>query len=102
MQRDYKEGKRCAMDLISRQAALDIIDLELNGWLTDDERLHLERVEDRIASLPTIAPVKHREWMAIGDTGLAACECGYITDRHSIYRYCPKCGSKMEVSDATN
>lgn len=45
-------------------------------------------------TLPTIDPVKHGKWMAIGNTGLAACECGYVTDRYSIYNYCPNCGSK--------
>ena len=44
-------------DLISRQAALDIIDSELNGWLTDDERLHLEGVAIGIECLPRIDAV---------------------------------------------
>ena len=58
-------------DLISRQAALDIIDSELNGWLTDDERLHLEGVAIGIECLPRIDAVpvvrckdcKHRPTM---------------------------------------
>ena len=49
--------------LISRQAALDIINAELNGWLTDDERLHLEGVGTGIECLPTIDPVKHGKLM---------------------------------------
>ena len=44
-------------DCISRQAALDIINAELNGWLTDDERLHLEGVGTGIECLPTIDAV---------------------------------------------
>lgn len=56
-------------NLISRRAALDIIDSELNGWLTDDERLHLEGVAIGIECLPRIDAVpvvrckdcKHRE-----------------------------------------
>lgn len=43
-------------DLISRTAALDIINAELNGWLTEDERLHLEGVGMGIESLPTAQP----------------------------------------------
>lgn len=39
---------------------------------------------------------KRGNWMAIGNTGLAACECGYITNRYSIYNYCPHCGAKMK------
>lgn len=47
---------------------------------------------------PTIEaePVKAGKWLAIGNTGLATCSCGYITDRYSIYNYCPNCGAKME------
>lgn len=37
------------------------------------------------------------KWLRIGNTGLAACECGYITDRHSVYNFCPNCGARMEV-----
>lgn len=40
-------------DLIDRRAALDIINHELNGWLTDDERLHLEGIGIAIESLPS-------------------------------------------------
>lgn len=40
-----------------------------------------------------VREVKRGRWMAIGNTGLAACECGFITDRYSIYSYCPNCGS---------
>ena len=47
-----------------------------------------------LEELPPIEP-KRGKWMAIGNTGLAACECGYITDRYSIYKHCPNCGAKM-------
>ena len=49
---------------------------------------------DEIDRTPTIEP-KRGKWTAIGNTGLAACECGYITDRYSIYNYCPNCGARM-------
>lgn len=45
---------------------------------------------------PAAEPVKRGKWLAIGNTGLASCACGYITDRYSIYNYCPNCGAKME------
>lgn len=44
-------------DLISKQAALDIIDAELTGWLTDDERLRFEGVAIAIECLPRIDAV---------------------------------------------
>ena len=50
----------------------------------------------RSVNCPIIELPDHGKWMAIGNTGLAACECGYVTDRYSIYNYCPNCGAKME------
>lgn len=95
-------------DLISRQAALDIIDSELNGWLTDDERLHIEGVAIGIACLPTIDPVKHGSW---GDVmtedwctfdECKCSECGvveYFNKGWKKFSYCPNCGAKMERNE---
>ena len=47
-----------------------------------------------VGSAPTIEPKKGK-WYAIGNSGLASCECGYITDRYSIYNFCPNCGARM-------
>ena len=100
-------------DLISRQAALDIIDAELSGWLTDGERLHLEGVGTGIECLPTIDPVKHGKWIPFefGDETWHKCTaCGaadqygtkhisHITGKahivYSIRNYCPNCGARM-------
>lgn len=51
-----------------------------------------------LESAPTIEP-KRGKWRAIGNTFLAVCECGYITDKYSLYKYCPNCGAKMERSE---
>lgn len=51
-----------------------------------------------LGSAPTIEP-KRGKWLAIGNTFLAVCECGYITDKYSLYKYCPNCGTKMERSE---
>lgn len=95
-------------DLISRQAALDIINSELNGWLTDDERLHLEGVGTGIECLPTIDPVKHGKWLITEafphHIYCSACSKTYIpNDRWQIWvdgdlprDYCPNCGAKMD------
>lgn len=78
-------------DLISRQALLK--ELPYANWGKEwDEALAKAIIE----SMPTIDPVKHGKWMAIGNTWLAACECGYITDRYSMYNYCPNCGASMD------
>ncbi len=96
-------------DLISRQAALDIIDSELNGWLTDDERLHLEGVGTGIECLPTIDPVKHGKWTKhiLKNANVpwgydcSACDGWFVVGEDVIkkYHFCPNCGAQMEVSD---
>lgn len=50
---------------------------------------------EEVPSAP-VQKVKRGRWVAFGNTGLASCECGYITDRYSVYSYCPKCGAHME------
>ena len=41
-----------------------------------------------------VRPVEVGLWLRIGNTGLASCRCGFISDRYSTYRYCPSCGRK--------
>lgn len=87
-------------DLISRQALREAMYHEAFETDSDMQRwdsgcwIRYKMFENAIESAPTIDPVKHGKWMAIGNTGLAACKCGYVTDRYSIYNYCPNCGSK--------
>ena len=96
-------------DLISRQAALDIIDAELSGWLTDDERLHLEGVGTGIECLPTIDPVKHGKWVPTHERSLfshpdsityVCSECGNkiytVFGMPRTTTYCWECGAKMD------
>ena len=107
-------------DLISRQAALDIIDSELNGWLTDDERLHLEGLAIGISDLPTIDPAENggclgcqyeklgqwrmKELDKFRKYEVVCSECGakYIGnydayDEPCEFNYCPNCGSRMDI-----
>lgn len=88
------------MRLIDADALIDEIKY-ITGqdtiMLFDDsktKRVQMVNMAAFIEVMPTIDPVRHGKWMAIGNTGLAACECGYVTDRYSIYNYCPNCGSK--------
>lgn len=54
---------------------------------TYDITIHCESKEEH-------DKVKKGKWHVIKGTGLASCDCGYITDRYSIYDFCPVCGAK--------
>lgn len=87
-------------DLISRQAALDIINMELNGWLTDDERLHLEGVGTGIECLPSAEPEGRWEIIHPGETGYSVGDfrcsvCGQPNRCYHLTRYCCNCGARM-------
>ena len=78
-------------DLISRQAAIEAVDIgNLHRGIVD-------ALQNIILELPSAQ--RKGKWYAIGNTGLATCECGYITDRHSVYNYCPKCGALMKGAE---
>lgn len=83
-------------DLISRQAALDIIDSELNVWLTDEEWLRIEALGMLIEDLPAISPVKHGKWELVDEAepmryGCSECKkLSYTQDN-----YCSYCGAAM-------
>lgn len=79
-------------DAVSRQAAIDAVNAHY-----DDEYFNFYTVMDILKQLPSAQ--RKGKWYAIGNTGLATCECGYITDRHSVYNYCPKCGALMKGED---
>ncbi len=78
-------------DLISRKAAIERIEAEYQAWGDEyDVRQILGDLED----LPSAQPErKNGRWYRIGNTGLATCDCGFVTERYSIYKYCPNCGS---------
>ena len=57
---------------------------------------HTEEDVTRLLTLPDVVEVRHGTWLAIGNTGLASCKCGYITDRYSMCNFCPGCGARMD------
>lgn len=78
--------------LISRQAAID----EIARWIGYIDEDMILRIQTGLKKVPSAQPERKKgRWVQFGTTGLASCKCGYITDRHSIYNFCPKCGSDM-------
>ena len=76
-------------DLISRQAALDIV---FDFAETPD------KMYQQIRELPTIDPVKHGKWIKHGAARYRCGECGKIQngDRGSDLHFCCNCGARME------
>lgn len=113
MQRDYKEGERCAMDLISRQAlksSLTNWQMEYAEKSKDAERFEtLGAVIELVEKLPTIDPVKHGKWIereryrttkdgVFHTYRYKVCSiCGRASGRrmNKRTRYCPNCGARM-------
>lgn len=92
-------------DYISRAAAIDELEerLRANGYTNVALVSELNRSIGYIMRIPAadVQPVKRGRWVAFGNTGLASCECGYITDRHSVYCYCPNCGARMVSTEGS-
>ena len=60
-----------------------------DGWIKKLEEQPTADVVER----------KRGKWLAIGNTGLAGCECGFITDRYCMCNFCPNCGAEMKRSE---
>lgn len=57
-----------------------------------------------IANMPVadVEPVKHGEWICMGDCGVTKCSCcGWTIEEYIEDKYCRECGAKMdgEIND---
>ena len=58
--------------------------------------VRLSQVYNVIKNAPNIEPERKKgKWHVINNTGLAYCECGYITNGYSTYKFCHNCGADM-------
>lgn len=97
-------------DLISRQAAISMIDDLMGGYIPIGTSTFKEGVVDgyaraisRIKTLPSAE--KKGKWIQKKDpygffeTIPVCSECGHTTKMRETYDYCPNCGAKMDVPD---
>ncbi len=98
-------------DLISRQAAIDVVNAicdrcgkykEYNGVMCG--ACALDGVEDSIEDLPSAEPVRHGKWIDIDEqtyTWKIRCSCcGYersmLSTQGKYPNYCEACGARMD------
>lgn len=67
-----------------------------SAWLENMGHPNLAKmVMDEKRFPPVMFEPKKGKWHKIDDVGLALCDCGYVTDRYSVYNFCPECGADM-------
>lgn len=90
-------------DAISRQAVIDMIE----GFIADatshgiSPRLDPYYVMNGIKGLPSVTQ-KYGKWIKqtlsvkpFGEDTVLCNQCAFMTDKDSMYNYCPNCGAKM-------
>ena len=111
-------------DLISRQAAIDVMHgyfdgmLETDSWSTcdlynlienipsvhpDPDLIHLQREQSYMQGWEDRQRAERTgKWE--GESGWEPCsECGWVNTSHLVFHYCPNCGARMtEVKDETD
>ena len=98
-------------DLISRQAAIDAIDgeIEITGRTNAEAvkgyvRLVKDRLERLPSAQPTAEPVRHGKWIKADSQqyfrkhypAFTCSECGQRKDSQKKWNYCPNCGARMD------
>jgi len=107
MQGNQTKGKRCAMDLISRQAAIAILDrwLSVKGY-SEGEINVMRCMKFELEDMPSadVQPVRYGKWIKVqckgitsyGD-GFAECDkCHEVSWLGWNDKYCRNCGARMD------
>lgn len=88
-------------DLISRQAAIDALNDEYHGMISD-ESMKIYQIINWLDNLPSAEPQKRKTGRWIRDEFGSRCgSCGLYAYRDKFDRpwespYCPNCGARME------
>lgn len=90
-------------DLISRAAALKVIDAVKSIVWSQSGKVLCGKMYSQIKDLPSVdaAPVVHGRWVyEYGDPVMMPCSvCGYQVYRYNNTPYCPHCGAKMDTNE---
>lgn len=79
---------------MTNELAIRILTGDVLG--TSEQTHEAIKMAVKVLSLPSAQPeTKRGRWYVIGNTGLATCECGFITDRYCVCNFCPACGLDM-------
>jgi predicted RNA-binding Zn-ribbon protein involved in translation (DUF1610 family) len=106
-------GKSMSDDLISRQAAIDALKMDISiipfAKAREYVRAAIETIYNRLEELPTAQPEPHEgHWIKHespdGGEQYECSECGVLweftdgTPEDNEAYFCPKCGAKMIIS----
>ena len=101
-------------DLISRQAALDVLRnlafdyiFQYGEYYGEDERqltiINAEKAIDVIEALPSTEPERKKGKWIPDKSGIVywnCSECGFASEAFGadiLYHFCPNCGARMEI-----
>lgn len=97
-------------DLIDRQAAIDAL-IDALAWTWSGTWSEKAAI-DAIKNMPSVdaVEVKHGRWEKTEESPMRpymCSQCGALFDLDTLlgiptWRWCPKCGAKMEVDDDCN
>ena len=83
-------------DLISRQAAIEVVRAYLSDCCVEDGDYHASGIEYELNDLPSAQPeevIPHRNYKYLSDYW---CECGWHLGKKGDVKYCADCGRKVK------
>ena len=91
-------------EYIERETAIkalkdNVIEMECYIYYGSNLGVPDDEIEDILNEIPTadVKPVKHGQWIYMGDCGVTKCPCcGWTIEEYIEDKYCRECGVKMD------